>query len=279
MRPGRQTLAKPQSDPLLLAIQLGDRLPPGAGAIFCSARSDVGLWLSEGMSSVGHPARLKARLRKLFSVDRVITSVQLTRSGLLETAQRLDLPHITYTVRTRSTQASSAVDLTFYAGNADWLSAPPRDLMHWAILAEGRSLLGCMHEQEYRYVDLGGRDKANLPDAEVLEFDGSPDWAVEADAGYPRERVTQKIEMASRAGYGRLIWFTTVRERTKTLTQLFDEEFPAGLPGTLKGIDIYFTDIWSPNPYARRPRCHKPLQGCVIVRSQGTGTTTRRIRP
>lgn len=233
------------------------------------------------MSSVGHPARKRARLRELFKQDRVVTSVQLSRWGLLETADSFGLPHRTYTLRTRSTQASSAVDLTFYAGDSDWLSAAPRDLMHWATIAEGRHKIGCLYGQELVYVDLGGRDRADLPDAELLQSDGSPDWAVEADAGYSKERIVRKIVTASRAGYGRLAWLTTVHARTTTLPTIVEDVVRSGLPGTLRAVDIYFVDFWSQrDPYHGRPRCHKPMRGsALVVRHPGIGSTNRRIRP
>ena len=77
-------------------------------------------------------------LRTMMQADRVLTTVQLERRGLLGVADGLDLPRVTLTCRTRVTQPHSRVNLTFVAFEEGLLARPLHVLMHDVGLAEGR---------------------------------------------------------------------------------------------------------------------------------------------
>ncbi|WP_216322900.1 hypothetical protein [Deinococcus aestuarii] len=213
-----------------------------------------------------HPATQKARLRTVLAVDRTLTTVQLERRGLLRAATWLGLPQVTLTCRTRTTQPHSDTDLSFVALDARWLSRPPRDLMHDAGLGEVRHRIEQKNAMPpravWQHVTLAGRQRAHLPDAEILNPHPRlrRDWSVEFDAGYAPTRVEQKLEAAAQAGYNVIIWATSVHTRTASVSKqakkLHDWD---RLPG-VDGVVVVFVDFWSArDPYEDRPRCKKNM--------------------
>lgn len=209
-----------------------------------------------------HPARLKAQLRAMLAIDRTLTTVQLERRGLLKATEWLDLPQICRTCRTRTTQSHSTVDLTFVALNPRTLARSARDLMHDAGLAEARHRVhhGLHPNAIWQHVDVAGRKRTHLPDAEVLNLHSRrlQDFAVEFDAGYAPARVEQKLKAAAEAGYSLIIWATSIHARTSTVAAQARKLH--GL-GQLLGVDdvvTLFVDFWTlGDPYARRTRCYK----------------------
>lgn len=220
-----------------------------------------------------HPARLKAQLRAMLAIDRVLTTVQLERRGLLRAAEWLELPRTCRTCRTRTTQSHSTVDLTFVALNSHTLTRPARDLMHDAGLAEARHRV--MHALRpsavWQHVDVAGRRRTHLPDAEVLNLHsrGLQDFAVEFDAGYAPTRVAQKLKAAAEAGYSLVIWATSIHARTGTVAEQARKLHGLGqLPG-VEDVVTLFVDFWTlGDPYAKRPRCYKKTLVKVRFREQ-----------
>ena len=84
------------------------------------------------------PSRKKSVLRARLQTDRVLTTVQLERQGLMAAADALDLPRVTLTCRTRVTQPHSAVSLTFVALEESLLERPSQVLIHDVGVAEVR---------------------------------------------------------------------------------------------------------------------------------------------
>ena len=216
----------------------------------------------------------------MLRVDRVLTTVQLERRGLLQVADWLELPRVTYTCRTRVTQSDSGVDLTFVAEDEAWLRNSPRELMHWAGLGEGRSQLGRvgldLYAHRWQHVDLGGRLRSPLPDAELIGPAGQTDrdGAAEYDSGYSPSKVALKMEAAAMAGYRLLIWATSIHSRTITLPEQARELHRLDLLPGLAGVIVLFVDFWSPGtPYDDRPRCHKPMH--AVVRFTGAASAGR----
>lgn len=227
-----------------------------------------------------HPATQKATLLSMLRVDRALTTVQLERRGLLQAADWLGLPRVTYTCRTRVTQSDSCVDLTFVSMDESWLKSSPRDLMHWAGLGEARAQLGRVKldlpAHRWQHVDLGGRHKSHLPDAELIGPAGQTDrdGAVEFDAGYSPAKVALKMEAAAAAGYRLLIWATSIHRRTITVPEQAREFHRLGLLPDLVGVIVLFVDFWSAvSPYDDRPRCHKPMH--AVVRCTGAASAGR----
>lgn len=217
-----------------------------------------------GVSGAGvHPARQKAGLRRLLAVDQVVTTAQLRRWGLSEAAGWLGLPEVTFTCRTRVTQSESGVDLTFVSLDAETLNLAPRDLLHLAGAAEVRRRLVLGEGESWRHIVTAGRERGSWPDAEIVCPWGERrgvDWGVEVDLGYAPARIREKLRAAALAGYGGLIWGTSIHERTATLPSKIMEWFASGdLPG-VQGVLVLFIDVWSErDPYSGRPRCHKPM--------------------
>ncbi|BDP44823.1 hypothetical protein DAETH_47920 (plasmid) [Deinococcus aetherius] len=221
-----------------------------------------------------HPATQKAQLRAALAVDRTLTTAQLERRGLARAAEWLALPTVTRTCRTRTTQPHSDIDLVFVALDDSVLTRPSRDLMHDAGLAEARHRLqrGMVPSARWRHVELAGRQRVHLPDAEVLHHDPRKDWAVEFDAGYSPERREAKLEAAARVGYGVLVWATSIHARIPVVTAqaaaLHSRERLSGV----EGVVAVFVDFWSSrDPYADRPRCHKDMTKSVWFRERAGG--------
>lgn len=207
-----------------------------------------------------HPATRKADLRRLLRDVGVATTVQLERRNLLEAADWLDLPRVTYTCRTRVTQ-DSAVGLTFMALEEADLDRSARDLMHQAGLAEARWRTALEEGEVWQPVTLRGRQRMHLPDAEIIwpGPDHTRDTAVEFDAGYTGERITAKLQAAAQQGYTRILWATSVHARTRSVMRRARILHHQGrLPGVQR-VRTLFVDFWSEgDPYRERPRCHKP---------------------
>ncbi|WP_161882798.1 hypothetical protein [Deinococcus alpinitundrae] len=215
-----------------------------------------------------HPATQKAELRRMLRTDRVLTTAQLERRGLGAAAAWLDLPRIRLTCRTRVTQSDSATDLTFVALEPAWLKQPPRELMHWAGLAEVRPRLEASwarrSPRRMIHLDPAGRQRSHLPDAEALDPEGGDDYAVEFDAGYAPTRIAKKMEAAAAAGYRVLYWATSIHARTTTVAALARDLHGRGRLEGMSGVIVTFTDFWSPHdPYSDRPRCHKATHARV----------------
>ena len=110
----------------------------------------------------------------------------------------------------------------------------------------------------------GSRDagrSGHLPDAKILSPAGyGDDWAVEMDAGYPRERKIEKMTGFAQQGYRHILWVTSVhglvRPIVRTMQQLRDDD---ELPGVVSGAAL-FADYWSErDPYRPGRRCHTKL--------------------
>ncbi|MBB5235527.1 hypothetical protein [Deinococcus budaensis] len=210
-----------------------------------------------------HPAQQKQRLRTLLHLSPVVTTAQLTRSGLLGAARGLKLPRQTLTCRTRTTQVMSETDLTFVALKRETLTWPRRDLMHTAGLTEVLFRVSREDGQRWALTPLKGRGRGALPDAEILSpgENRARDWAVEFDAGYPAARVRDKLRSFAAQGYGAALWGISVHGRVPTILDLARELHGAGeLPG-LREVRVVWVDFWSAHdPYCNRPRCHKPYE-------------------
>lgn len=227
-----------------------------------------------------------ATLRKMLQVDRVLTTVQLERRGLLEAADSLGLPRVTYTCRTRVTQSDSGVDLTFVAVDEVWLRSSPRDLMHWAGLGEGRSQLGRVRldltAHLWQHLNPKGRPRGPLLDVELIRPGGvtDRDGGAEFDAGYSPAKVALKMEAAAIAGYRLLIWATSTHSRTITIPEQARELHRLGLLPDVVGVIVLFVDFWSQgSPYDDRSRCHKPMHAVVrFTPAASAGKAGGRVR-
>jgi len=210
-----------------------------------------------------HPNTLKAQVRALLAVDRVVTTAQLQRWGLLRAAEQLELPTTELTCRTRVTHSDSVIDLTFVALLDAHLDLAPRELMHLCGLAEARRGRVLAAGEHWQHVSLKGRAKGNYPDAEIVrpaDLERRTDWAVEFDAGYAPARIAEKLEAAAAAGYTRILWATSIHDRTRTVTALAARLHRQGrLPG-IESIETRYVNFWTPkDPYINRPRCHKQM--------------------
>lgn len=201
-----------------------------------------------------HPATLKIQLRTLLQLDRAVTTVQLRRWGLLEAATWLGLPQVTYTLRTRTTQRASATDLTFVCADAKIAAKAPRDLMHYAGLAEVRHRYN-LGGLRWRHIDE--RRVTYKADAEILGPPGdlSNDAAVEFDAGYPARVVANKLEACAAERYAGLIWATSslgrVRHIHQQITALQE-------PNSLRWAQVIYVNFWDDgDPYRLSARNHK----------------------
>lgn len=208
-----------------------------------------------------HAARQKALLRRALAVDGVLTTAQLKRRGWLQAADRLGLPRVVYTCRTRVNQPESDMWLTFVGRDKEVLSQAPRELMHLAGLAEARSLVELAAGEEWRHVTLAGNVRMQLPDAEVVSPVKFQDAAVEFDAGYDRARRLKKLHGFAVGGYSRIFWMTSIHNRVKQVAQ---EAWMLHRRGDLPhvvGGEVVFVNFWSArDPYTGRPRCHKPFR-------------------
>ena len=210
-------------------------------------------------------------MRALLTVDRVATTAQLERWGLLRAAEQLELPSTKLTCRTRVTHSDSVVDLTFVALLDTHLDLAPRELMHLCGLAEARWGRVLVPGERWQHVTLKGRVKGNHPDAEIVrpaDLERRSDWAVEFDAGYTRARIAQKLEAAAAGGYARILWATSIHDRTRTVTALAARlHRQHRLPG-IESIETRYVNFWTPkDPYTNRPRCHKQMVACLDFRA------------
>ncbi|GGR07682.1 hypothetical protein [Deinococcus ruber] len=219
-----------------------------------------------------HPAKQKALLRAQLRIDRVWTTQQLARHGLLAAATWLGLPRTTYSCRVRVADTESLRDLTFVALTDKQLSLVPKELMHYAGTAEIRQKFQLQPEEVWELLDLKGRVRGHCPDA-LIRMPGTyaQDTAVEFTAGYSRKTVAAKLQAMAEQGYDRAVWGTTVHRQARTLAAQAEELMQRGaLPG-LREVTVLFVDFWSAHdPYGVRPRCHKP--NSVTVRNPSAGS-------
>lgn len=219
----------------------------------------------EGMEYLSHPAKKKAELRLLLTTCQVVTIHQLRRLGLERAAQWLQLPRATYSCRTRATQQDSTRNLEFVALEAAVLQAAPRDLMHLAGTAEAYiwHRYGAGQEtgaHRWSLVELAGRSRDRLPDAEILRRPGrGNDSAVEFDAGYLPEKAELKAQAFASQGYSHLLWATTVQGRVKSLAEEFSLLHSLGRLPNIRRVDVIWANIWEDAPYRVRPRCRKAV--------------------
>ena len=212
-------------------------------------------------------ARQKRELRQLLSIDRTLTTVQLNRRGLLNAAEALELPNIVLTSRTRVTQSHSDVDLTYVAWDDAALNRPERELKHDAGLAETRFRHPELTGGTWKHLGARKRVKGQLPDAEYCLHGDRPenDWAIEMDAGYPPQKIEDKIIAADQAGYGRYIWATTVRARTSSVGELIQNLDRSHQLVSLKSIEVCFVDFWSVgDPYVQSRRSNKQVSRTYV---------------
>ncbi|QLG12181.1 hypothetical protein HLB42_16375 [Deinococcus sp. D7000] len=226
-----------------------------------------------------HGATRRRDLRETLEQTLVLTTAQLRRHGLMPLSRPLTLPQQTYTVATRTTQQASQVDLTFVALEESILSRhTPSELGHLAGLAEAwmrvrdasvQQVTGLTHDHVWHLVQSGERQQGNrdegrrghLPDAMILSPAGpGDDWAVEMDAGYPRERKVEKMIGFAQQGYAHILWVTSVhglvRPIVRQMQQLRDDD---ELRGVVSGAAL-FADYWSErDPYRAGRRCRTKL--------------------
>lgn len=207
------------------------------------------------------PSRKKSVLQTRLRTDRVLTTVQLERQGLLAAADALDLPQVTFTCRTRVTQPRSRCKLTYVALEEGLLDRPPHLLMHDAGLAETRARSPELVGGTFKHLDLQGKERGHLPDAVYLapHLQTAQDWAIEFDAGYDPETIEDKLRGADRQGYARYLWATTIRARTAQIGKLLRKMHAIDPFSHLQHVEARFVDFWSPDPYQTSPRMHKRL--------------------
>lgn len=210
------------------------------------------------------PAARRALVKRALRDCRVLTRQQLAWRGLADASRALGLASVQRTCRTRTTQEHSAVTLEFVAADDRWLQRSPRDLMHWAGLAELWFATGWREGGLWRLIDASGRHGSVLPDAEVLwRADAGVDkvdMAVEVDAGYTRSVIERKVQGLYDQGYRGVMWGTTVHARVRTLTRLVDQMTDDGRLPWLRRLHVRYVNMWSVHdPYVHRPRCHKLL--------------------
>lgn len=214
-------------------------------------------------SACMHPATQKAELKARLKVDRVATSMQLKRAGLLEAAIWLNLPSQLLTLRLRSRDPSSDRDALVVGLTESDLRQPQHQLTHLVLLAELRSTFRLPEPWAgtWHHLSLSGRPRGNKPDAELLcqhlTTGQQSDIAVEADAGYDWAKVTAKLEQAALDGYAGVLWGTTLHIRPPQLIEVARHLHEAGrLPG-LKWVDVHYIDPVAAAPYGPRPRARK----------------------
>ncbi|WP_139322778.1 hypothetical protein [Deinococcus marmoris] len=226
-----------------------------------------------------HHARLRADLKRDMAIDRVLTTVQLERRGLLKTAEQMGLTLVERTCRTRVNQPGSLTDLTFVLDRPELAGESSAALMHWAGLAEHRfRTKKIMSEKgaDWRLLDLKGRGQHHLPDA-ALRFKDGHEWAVELDTGYPPATIKAKLRAASATGYTDVMWTTTTRSRVvslrKTVTTLDSEGL---LPG-LNSVMVFYVDFWClDQKYGLRPYSTVPVASRIeLRRARGRGSGAR----
>lgn len=207
------------------------------------------------------PSRKKSVLQTRLRTDRVLTTIQLERQGLLAAADALDLPQVIYTCRTRVTQPRSRCSLTFVALEAGLLDRPSHLLMHDVGLAEARARSPELVGGKFKHLDLKGKEKGHLPDAVYLapRLQTALDWAIEFDAGYDPETIEDKLRGADRQGYAKYLWATTIRARTAQIGKLLRNMHTIEPFAHLQHVEAKFVDFWSPAPYQTSPRMHKGL--------------------
>lgn len=221
---------------------------------------------NDGAMAPLHPAKQKALVRELFREHRVVTTVQLHRAGLLRAADLMDLPRVDLDVRTQAHQATSLTGLTFVAADERWLRQPPRELLHYALLAEARKETKHGTDRkgmQWEYLDLKGRSGAGTwPDAQLRSPEGRDhDVSVEVDTGYPPARCEQKIRAAAEAGYGRIFWATSVHGRVEKVAARLEKWHRSGELGHVRSALVFYVNVHTQDrdPYVKRPRVHKPL--------------------
>ncbi|MFB9995119.1 hypothetical protein ACFFLM_24520 [Deinococcus oregonensis] len=199
-------------------------------------------------------------MRTLLAIDRAVTTVQLRRWGLLDAATWLRLPQVTYTVRTRTTQRASGVDLTFVCADADTAGQASRELMHYAGLAEVRQQYDLSKRPGLRWRHIDERRTESKADAEILGPPGDlrPDTVVEFDAGYSTQIVQIKLEAFAVGGYTGMIWATSSLGRARNIHRQFTALEDKGL---LQTADIIYVNFWDDgDPYVLSPRNHKAVK-------------------
>ena len=208
------------------------------------------------------PSRRNLLLRTSLRKDRVLTTVQLERQGLMAAAEELKLPRVTLTYRTRVTQPHSSIGLTFVALDETFLRRPQHELMHDAGLAEARRQSPALREKTLKHLDLRGQTRGRLPDAVYLapSLETALDWAIEFDAGYDRERIEAKLRAADREGYANYLWATTIRARTVQIGEVLRKLHAQEGLRHLEHVEARFVDFWSiRDPYQDSRRTHKRL--------------------
>lgn len=226
-----------------------------------------------------HPAQLRAALTNMLAVDRVLTTVQLERRGLLRTAEQLGLPTTVRTCRTRVTQAGSAVDLTFVSALPGLGGLSSTVLMHWAGLAEQRWRIlqfAVGLEFEWQHLDVKGVSRGHLPDV-TLHPSGGAAIAVEFDAGYPPQVIEAKLRGAGAAGYQGVLWGTTVRRRVLRVPGIVTRLRQQGELSGLRTFRVDYVDIASPgDPYRLRPYSDVPVSAALrLQRERAAGSGAR----
>ncbi|MFK7602086.1 hypothetical protein ACI3L1_07715 [Deinococcus sp. SM5_A1] len=232
-----------------------------------------------------HPATQKSALRRLLRIDRAVTTVQLERLGLTQAANWLGLEPEWRTCRPCVTQSRRLLDLGFVSLN-DLSDEPTSTLMHWAGLAEQRTLLGPALQEpyEWNHTDARGISRRHLPDAALRFCDEPNETAVEFDAGYDWTVIEAKLRGASRAGYAAVVWGSTVRARPAKVAAVARQLRADGeLPG-LQSLVTHYVDFWtSDTPYKPRPYSDVQDRHNVIfaaARASGSGARvgSRRAR-
>lgn len=216
--------------------------------------------VTQALTPRRHPATAKAEVRAMLAIDRVLTTAQLERRGLLAAAGWLGLPTRTYSQRVCSTQWRSEKVLTFVCRDEDIAARPPRELMHYAGVAEVRvrqRLSAAYPAHRWRHVD--DRRHGEIPDAEALHLeDPRKDVAIEFDAGYSTLRVKKKV-VAFDESYAGVYWGTSCLGRVRNVHKVISGHTSKQL-AHLDIAVVCYVDFWTPGPeaYVLSARNRKP---------------------
>lgn len=215
-----------------------------------------------------HPARAKAQLRTALAEHRILTVPQLQRYGWMSAARSLGLPVATRSCR-RATHARQ-----YRIMDVDFVALRPTDidgksgqaLLHLAVTAEA-----CLQVFDWEVVRKDDPPATGLlrPDA-VLKHPATSRHrhvAVEADTGYPPAARKAKLFDYDRAGFGEVLWATTIPGRVTRFAREVEALSANGRMKNISQVHVMYVDAWSDrDPYAER-LANGPLRITVTVES------------
>ena len=164
-------------------------------------------------------------LEAVLIADLVLTTVQLERRGLTQTAERLGLRPKPLDVRTLATSKTSERTVHFVALDRATLKLRAPELFHLAGLAEIRQVLG---ESPAVFRRVSDRSDVRCPDA-MLWYGADLNRAVEFDAGYQNSVMRAKLEafgyppavpqVGEHLGFAGTLWATTSERRARRIRE------------------------------------------------------------